>query len=64
MFRPVLDGAERAVEVGVFKVTMYEFGTTPSEQQWFFRGLGLELDGLEPMPAVLAAPTLAIRIER
>jgi len=33
VFRPVLVGAERSLEAGVFKVTMYELGTTPSEPQ-------------------------------
>ena len=50
---------------GVFKVTMYELGTTPSGPQWFLIELGLGLGlGLEPMPVVLAAPTLAIRREK
>jgi len=46
---------------------MYELGTTPSGPQWFLIELGLGLGlglGLEPMPVVLAAPTLAIRREK
>ena len=55
----------RASKRTFFKVTMYELGTTPSGPQWFLIELGLGLGlGLEPMPVVLAAPTLAIRREK